>query len=982
MPSPEILTVCSGGRWAPPATFMAAPPDFAGACPAGQTFLFPHLGRATQFRSHPAGTVRVVDWTPTQQQVLGHQRGWLQALGAAGTGKTSVLAERWRQGAASGGSDRVLVLCRSRDGADRFRRSALGARWWAGEDLPFTTLYGMAFDLVRRHRGDRRLLTRAEQWSVVRRVLARDGEPEWPSCPDFVRRAAFIDEVGAAVLAIEEVGASDESVLAVAEAGGVGGRWADLVAFRRRYRKVTDAMEALDGAQLLTAAAGILADPQVAAAESARWDEVLIDDAEGVTSLMGRLIERLAPERLVAVGQKGFGRWFDRLAWPATVRLDEQHRTPLEPSLIRCRHPSTEPDAIAAVLLAAREEGVPWRDMAVLVRSERQRAQSIGRALTRHDIPVRVTPGPAAGEPAVRAVIDFFAWTAGDHGALDRLLVSPAVDVGPTELRQLRRVAAVGGSTLAEHPQLAHLVALHDRLAPKLASADPAELAHEAWVGLLGGLVPDPDGDDHDATGSRALDSVVTFLAGVSKRAAHDRAWRIADELALVESPDFDPDPWVPLTPPSEDEVVTVTTVFGAAGRAWDTVVVAGCLEGEFPRVAGAIRFFDRAVAEQAAGEGPFSAGGGLPSAGEGPFSAGGGLPSAGRGHWLTAGLPSLGQRRQASLEEERRLFAGAVSRARRRLVATAAPAPGQLVSRFVAAAPLEAVRLSRPRVAKGTVGLSPASQTEGLAPIHLDGRLSLSASRLMTYDDCPRRYFYQYTLGVRGPGGVAASMGTVVHEALAKFLDPAGAGERDWAALESLAQSLWIDTGLSETIAPYQPMRDQARRDIFSMLEEWWRFEAAQAEATGAWPDVVAVEYPFDITVAGHRVRGTIDRVDRVPGGLAIIDYKTGSKVPKPEEVAEDLQLATYHLAALQDPWLAAIGPPVSLQLSYLRKGVQPSQAITAEHSAHTEQRIVETANRILAEDFEPSVAAECDYCEFWQLCPLQIQGRQVGPE
>ncbi|MDQ6617778.1 MAG: PD-(D/E)XK nuclease family protein, partial [Actinomycetota bacterium] len=536
---------------------------------------------------------------------------------------------------------------------------------------------------------------------------------------------------------------------------------------------------------------------------------------------------------------------------------------------------------------------------------------------------------------------------------LDRLLVSPVVDFTPGELRHLRRRANQAGPTMADHPQVARLIALRDWVAPRLVSADPADLAYRAWVGLLGALVPDPDDDGPDVIGTRALDAVASFLAGVSERASHDPAWRMSDELALVEGPDLDPDPWMPLGAEPDSEMVTVSTIWGAAGRAWDTVVVAGCLEGELPRPSAAARFFDRAIPERAANV----------------------SPSPERG-----ALPTLAQRRRASLEDECRLFEVATSRARRRLVTTAAPAPGQLVSRFVAAASPEPVTLARPRVARGTVGLPPATETEGAAPVHLDRSLNLSATRLMTYDDCPLRYFYQYTLGVRGPGGVAASMGTVVHATLAAFLDPGRASERSWPALESLAQQLWVDSGSSETIAPYQPMREQARRDIFTMLQDWWQAEAAQAEAAGAWPDVFAVEYPFDIVVSGHRIRGLIDRIDRVAGGIAIIDYKTGSRVPRPEEVAEDLQLATYHLAAGRDPGLASIGPPVSLRLCYLRSGAQPSQTITADHAIRTEQRIIEAANRILSEDFEPSVEAECEFCDFWRLCPLQIQGRQVG--
>lgn len=923
--------------------------------------------------------VRAVEWTPAQVQVLEHGDGWLQVRGPAGSGKTTALVERWRRRAPSSGHpERVLVLCRSRDAADRFRRAALMEQAWAAEGLPFTTLYGAAFDLVRRYRGERRLLTRAEQWTLVRRMLADDDVANWRSCPEFLGRAAFVDEVAAAVLEVEAAGAGDDTVLAVAEACGQRERWRDLLDFRCRYRLVTGALGVVDGAQLFTEASEILDDPELADAEAGQWDEVLLDDSEAVTAPMGRLIERLAPALVVAAGDAREGdasasaalpgSWFDRFAWPSTVTFTMRHRLPVAPSLARCRHPSTEADAIAGVLQGAHDDGVRWSDMAVLVRSARQRAQGVGRGLARHDIPVRMMPGSAAAEPAVRTITDFFAWAGGDESALDRLLVSPAVDLGPTELRHLQRAAAIGDARLTDHPRIARLVALRDSMAPRLTSADPAALVDEAWVALLGSLVPDPDGEGSAATTaieSRALDAVAAFLAAVGERAAHDSGWRIADELALVEGPEFDPDPWVPLARPADDDLVTVSTIWMAGGRSWDTVVIAGCLEGELPRVAAAVGYFDRAVPERAGFERA-----GLDRAGVRRVA-----PPSVPEEWQ---LPTLAERRSASLEGQRRLFQVAVSRARRKLVATAAPAPGQLVSRFVSAAPDERVRLARPRVAAGTIALTPAPQTEGVVPVHLDRRLSLSATRLKTYDDCPLRYFYQYTLGVRGPGGVAASMGTVVHAALASFLDPKGSSERTWAALEALAQSLWVD--LSETIAPYQPMREQARRDIFTMLQEWWLAESTQAEATGGWPDVLAVEYPFDIEVAGHRVRGSIDRIDRVPGGIAIIDYKTGSRALRAEDVAEDLQLATYHLAAVRDPDLASFGPPVSLRLCYLRSGSQPSQTITDDHAGRTEQRIVEAAQRILSEDFEPSVEADCDYCDFWRLCPLQIQGRQVG--
>ncbi|MGH9123821.1 MAG: PD-(D/E)XK nuclease family protein, partial [Acidimicrobiales bacterium] len=577
-------------------------------------------------------------------------------------------------------------------------------------------------------------------------------------------------------------------------------------------------------------------------------------------------------------------------------------------------------------------------------------------------IPARPAPGAPGAEPAVRALLDFFAWAGGDAKAFDRLLVSPAVDFSPGALRRLRRAAADEGVPLDEHPRLAALAALKHDIAPRLSSEDPTALAHEVWVRVLGRLVPDPNAERPDVLGGRALAALGAYLSALAERSAQDPSWRIADELALAQGPDLEPDPWLPAATAGEEDAVTVGTIRSAAGRSWDTVVVCGCLEGELPRLPSAIRFFDDALLDAILGGAEAT----------------------------TAGAPGLAPRREWALQRERQLFTLATSRARSRLALIAAPAPGQVVSRFVADLVPEPLTPALDAVAPVAVlaGTSLGSRmpsapffpTEGVAPVYRDRHLDLSASRLTTYDDCPLRYFYGYTLGVRGPGGVAASIGTMVHAALAGFLDPARSPDYSWPALEALAGSLW-DEEWSETIAPYQPMREQARRDVFGMLQSWWDAEAGLA-AGGSWPDVVAVEHPFEIDVGGHRVRGYIDRVDRVDGGLAIIDYKTGAKVPRQEEVTEDLQLATYHLAALRDPVLAAVGPPVSLQLSYLRSGAVVSQPISADHEQRTEMRILDLAQRILAEEFEPSVEADCEYCEFKRLCPLKDEGRRVVGE
>ena len=159
-------------------------------------------------------------------------------------------------------------------------------------------------------------------------------------------------------------------------------------------------------------------------------------------------------------------------------------------------------------------------------------------------------------------------------------------------------------------------------------------------------------------------------------------------------------------------------------------------------------------------------------------------------------------------------------------------------------------------------------------------------------------------------------------------------------------------------------------------MLEQWW------AEEGDGLPEVLAVEHHFDIEVGDVRLRGAIDRVDRAPGGegTRIVDYKTGRKEPRPDELPDDLQLAVYHLAASRDPVLAAHGPPRHLQLHFLRSMKTYEQPILTGHAEATEARILAAAADIRLERFEPSVDASCRNCSFHRLCPLQREGREVG--
>ncbi|HEX2023864.1 MAG TPA: PD-(D/E)XK nuclease family protein [Acidimicrobiales bacterium] len=894
--------------------------------------------------------------TTEQQAVVDHRGRLLRVSGPPGTGKTTALVARYLRLVSDASPSTVVVLCATRAATVRFLDAILPHLAGGFDSLPVTTPWGLAHDLLTRAGETPMLLTASEQREEVARLLAADGPARWPSSAHLLGRSAFADEVTAGVADLQASFVPDAEVLARAERAGPveWARWRDLVAFAARYRAALARRGLLDGSGLLAAAVHLLRQPAADSGTLPRFAHILVDDAAATPLATSRLVSALvsagAGVTLATASDEGADAGARADPWQlvaddavapedeASVRLTRRFRVPSAPALVNCPHPAVEAEAVAGELLAAREAGVPWSQMAVLARHAASgRGRAVTRALARHGIPTTAVEAGAASadEPVVRAVIDVLRWVGGDTSALDRLVASPVAALDPAEVREVRRQAATLGIPLEAHPRLAALADLRRDLVARAASESPAALAFEVWRRQLGHLV-DADGTGDD----RALDALVAFLDGLHRRADRHPGERLAGFLSTYAERPVPFDPWRSATAAASADAVTISSVTGARGREWHTVVVTGCVEGELPDARSRPRLFDPALIE---GDEP----------------------------------PLPAHRRRRALADERALFALACSRATDRLVGTAAPEPGVLLSRFVEDWAPAAVRL--PLAPGPLLAVRPA--TAGAAPAFPDGQLRLSASQLATYDDCPLRYAYEYVLGARRDAGVHANLGSLVHEVLAAFLDPvADAAPRTHERLMTLAEERWRDD-----VARFRPQVEEARRDYFAMLNAWW-----EAEGDGALaPEVVAVERRFEVDVGPHRLTGFIDRIDRIEGSgdeggpaLRIVDYKTGKAEPAADAVADDLQLAIYHLAASRDPELAALGPPAQLRLLYVRSMHGLDQPVRPDHEATTEARVLATAGRILAEEFEPSVEANCRLCSFQRVCPLQPEGRTTGAE
>jgi len=97
--------------------------------------------------------------------------------------------------------------------------------------------------------------------------------------------------------------------------------------------------------------------------------------------------------------------------------------------------------------------------------------------------------------------------------------------------------------------------------------------------------------------------------------------------------------------------------------------------------------------------------------------------------------------------------------------------------------------------------------------------------------------------------------------------------------------------------------------------------------------------------------------------------------------QAGSSLQLAIYYLAALRDPELAALGPPVEMQLVYParpRQGrfTRVSQHPGPDHAQQVEQRLLALLDGAAGEAFDPNPHADCRFCQFKTICPMWPQG------
>lgn len=207
---------------------------------------------------------------------------------------------------------------------------------------------------------------------------------------------------------------------------------------------------------------------------------------------------------------------------------------------------------------------------------------------------------------------------------------------------------------------------------------------------------------------------------------------------------------------------------------------------------------------------------------------------------------------------------------------------------------------------------------------------LHLSFTTINAYLRCPRCYYVTHVLHLPEPIEAPVRVGSVVHAALEQFY-------RRWRDAESEGRPT---PGLDALLAlgreafagahdPDEPLDAGERLQVLAQLQTVFE----RLHDAGAEPLELEKKIDFDYEHNGirHRMVAKIDRIDRGPAGLRIIDYKTGGaskKLLEPE--SDDLQLGLYAMAlehlygaeglsGTAEYWLTAQGQVGLLRLSEL---------------------------------------------------------------
>ena len=256
---------------------------------------------------------------------------------------------------------------------------------------------------------------------------------------------------------------------------------------------------------------------------------------------------------------------------------------------------------------------------------------------------------------------------------------------------------------------------------------------------------------------------------------------------------------------------------------------------------------------------------------------------------------------------------------------------------------------------------LPPLDDLEPGAPPLVDeqGRVRLSFSRIDLYRSCGLRFRYAYVDKLPTAPATYLSFGTSIHAALEAFHERTLFGRPSLDDLHQFLYDNWDSSGYVHVPRAQQVEDYRRAKSVLTRYHERIGDAYRPAADTEKW-----FELPVGATAV---VVGSIDRVDVDDAGeYHVVDYKTG-RLRDVDSVRKSLQLALYALAC--EHLYGRL--PATVSLDFVVAGTEVRVPVEELDLDGARQAVLDTADAVLAERYEPNPTRLCDWCDHRALCP-----------
>lgn len=961
-----------------------------------------------------------------QKRAISHGEGPLLVIAGAGTGKTRVITERIRHLLESDPEllgENILGLTFTKKAAGEMKARVVKAVGERGKRVTLATFHSFCESLLVELDPQRVILNTFDHWILLRRNLARlrldkyrriadpgqflnDFVEFFSRCQDeLVSSADFQSYADGLAAKLEaERGTLDEDTFA---------ERASQVALQQEIARAYAASEDLlrekkcvSFGSLITGAVELLQNDHALREKlQQRYRHILVDEFQDTNIAQIELLHLLCaePRNIFVVGDNdqaiyrfrgasfgSFSIFEKRFAGLKEtddtgryrVTLTENYRsTPnilrvathvicqnarsdrFPPKMLTTSHPEGEKIRIAEMATAEDEArwvtselerfhhaGHRWKDFAVLYRQHAHRDELVDE-LSQAKIPFVISRLSILEHPLVRDVLAYLRLigTPYDDVACARVLSAPTWHLEPRDLLRLtERAAKKRGASLIDVVQ-----------APQIELAfDSSQASLQVLLGFLSAQRKTM----HRRTAREILTDVIEWLEIHERAALQDRRYvtRLTEFMVEWEPksdtrrlPEFleyldyfeQAGGTVSLDDDVPGDAVQLMTVHAAKGLEFPHVFLMRLNNKAFPATERT-RVFE--------------------------------FPAA----LMKEGAPA----EQFHIQEERRLFYVALTRARERLTITALTDRKGKIPTFVEDIVMEPA-VKRRNVVQLAPKLAPRETTKdsgaldsvsSLFPPPLDPPriysriaswaenfhppsaepLKLSPSALDNYRRCPQQYLFGRLWSLQeGPRGTM-TFGRVVHDTIRRTLAELRKGNKlPFQEVQRIFETEWKSAGFEDD---YQ--EDEYKKDGVEQLRV---FHAAMLESL---PDILEQEKVFELPMENNVIiTGRIDQVNALGrNDVEIVDYKTGRR-KKDLDARRDLQLSIYAIAAREIfEW-----NPVRLVFHYLPDNQIQATTRDARQLNEAQKVIQEVAADIRAGQFPPRPGYLCRNCAYRPVCP-----------